>query len=143
VHDVVERQWDRAVFDLPANRRAPHLARRLVGATLEGWQVESLLDDAQLVTSELVTNAVMHAPAPEGYELQLSRRPRGVRLGLIDGSSTPPMIRLNDDRPGGRGLRIIEALASGWGHEEHDGGKRVWVDLDDPTPSRETGIHPS
>ena len=139
---MLESQWDRAVCDLPANRRAPRIARRFVGATLGGWQLASLLDDAQLITSELVMNAVMHAPATDRYELQLSRRNDGVRLAVVDGSSTPPMIRALDDdqQAGGRGLRIIEALAARWGHEEHDGGKRVWVDLNDPTPSRDTGM---
>jgi anti-sigma regulatory factor (Ser/Thr protein kinase) len=119
------------------------MARRLAVATTVGWGLGSLSADAELVVSELVTNALLHAPGPESYELRIVRRPRGVRLELADGSSIGPVIReLDDARPGGRGMRIVRSVAASWGHDEHGSGKRVWVDLEttalDPTDGAET-----
>jgi anti-sigma regulatory factor (Ser/Thr protein kinase) len=112
------------------------MARRLVVATTVGWGVASLAADAELVVSELVTNALVHAPGAESYELSILRRPGGIRLELADGSSIGPMIReLEDARPGGRGLRIVQTIGVSWGHDEHANGKRVWVDLVEPEPA--------
>jgi hypothetical protein len=109
------------------------MARRVVVATTVGWGLAPLSADAELVVSELVTNALVHAPGTDSYRLTLVERPRGVRLELADGSSITPVIReLQDDRPGGRGLRIVQAIAVAWGHDEDGGGKRVWVDLELP-----------
>jgi anti-sigma regulatory factor (Ser/Thr protein kinase) len=123
----------RAIVDLPATTGAPRMARRIVGALMSGWELASLRVDAELVASELVANALMHAPGADSYEFAVIRRSNGVRLSLADGSSIVPVVRaLEDARPGGRGLRIMQSLAAGWGHDTHDGGKRVWVDLAEP-----------
>lgn len=101
-------------------------------ALLEAWGLQGLCPDAELVVSELVSNAVIHAPGAVSHELQVVRRPAGIRLSVVDGSTAVPTIRRkHDGRPGGRGLRIIAMLASGWGHEVLPGGKVVWADLDD------------
>ena len=121
----------RATVDLPASRRAPRLARRFVATTLAAWDLRSLHDDAQLVVSELVSNAVIHAPGPDSYRLELTQLGGSVRLSVADGSPRAPVMRTDDDgRPGGKGLRIIEALSAAWGHEPDHMGKRVWADLD-------------
>ena len=122
----------RARVDVPADAFGPTMARRLVVATTVGWGLASLSADAELVVSELVTNALLHAPGPESFELCVVRRPGGIRLELADGSSIAPVIReLEDGRPGGRGLRIVQTIAVAWGHDEEGGGKRVWVELGD------------
>jgi anti-sigma regulatory factor (Ser/Thr protein kinase) len=108
-------------------------ARRLVGALLPVWGLPDLKDDAELVVSELVTNAYLHAPGTDSFELELVRRTTGIRIMLADGASVRPIIaELGDDHPSGRGMAIIAALAARWGSEDHHGGKRVWVDLDRP-----------
>ena len=129
----------RARVDVPADAFGPTMARRLVVATTVGWGLASLSADAELVVSELVTNALLHAPGPESFELCVVRRPGGIRLELADGSSIAPVIReLEDGRPGGRGLRIVQTIAVAWGHDEEGGGKRVWVELGeaDRSPGR-------
>jgi hypothetical protein len=85
------------------------------------------------VVSELVTNAYRHAPGTDSFVLELIRRVHGLRLSLADGSAVRPVIRaLSRDQPSGRGMRVVAALASAWGAEEDHGGKRVWIDLDEP-----------
>lgn len=53
-----------------------------------------------------------------------------VRLSVADGSSLRPVIsELDHTQPSGRGIRLVAALASDWGADDHHGGKRVWVEL--------------
>ena len=125
-------QW-RASIDVPATSRGPAAARRVVSAMLPVWGLADLTDDAELVVSELVTNAYLHAPGTDSFELELVRRAEGVRISLADGASVRPIIAdLGDEHPSGRGMAIIAQLATGWGAEDHHGGKRVWVDLERP-----------
>lgn len=120
-----------AGFDIPADRRSPGLARREVARVVESWGLDALRADAELVVSELITNAIVHAAGPASYELQLTETPNGLRLSVCDGSTSAPVIRPSDDgRPGGRGLRIISAVATSWGYDVLPGGKQIWVDLD-------------
>ena len=128
----------RACVDVPADPGGPTMARRVVVATTVGWGLASLSADAELVVSELVTNALLHAPGTDSFELCISQRPGGIRLEVADGSAIVPMIReLEDERPGGRGLRIVRSIAVAWGHDEDGPGKRVWVELDQTDASTE------
>jgi anti-sigma regulatory factor (Ser/Thr protein kinase) len=112
--------------------QAPAAARRIVSSVLSEWELTDLGDDARLVVSELVSNAVRHASGPQQLQLEVARLGTdGVRIALADGSSVKPIIRELDDRAtSGRGLRIVQSLAADWGTEDHPGGKRVWVDLE-------------
>ncbi len=132
-------QW-RASMDVPATVHGPAAARRVIGALLPVWELSGLRETAELVVSELVTNAYLHAPGSDSFELELVRRENGVRLALADGSSIRPLLReLNQEDPSGRGMALVAALASSWGAEDHHGGKRVWVDLDLPFDRDDVG----
>jgi anti-sigma regulatory factor (Ser/Thr protein kinase) len=121
----------RAVVELPATLRSAATARAVIRALLPAWGLTPVVDDAELVVSELVSNAVEHAPGSETYELEVMQRGAGVRISLADGSSIKPVVaELARDRPRGRGMRIVEALTRAWGADDHHGGKRVWVELD-------------
>lgn len=123
-------QWH-AVAELPVDVRTPACARRVVRAMLGAWRLDGLVDDAQLLASELITNVLQHAPRAETLELEIMSTDAALRIGLADGSSIRPVVReLSDDRPHGRGMFIVDALASRWGVEDRDGGKQVWVELD-------------
>ncbi len=113
----------------PAKGDAARRARRFVAGALERWGKGSrLLDDAQLVVTELATNAVVHARSPFSVELQ--RRDGGVRLAVRDAGRARPILRDPDPLDtSGRGLRIVAALAAGWGVEPDGDGKTVWADL--------------
>jgi len=117
-----------ARFDVPLGLYAPRMARRAVGAVLTGWGFtdQGWLDDAAIVVSELVTNAVNHGGG--GVELGVQAHGDRVTISAADGSSVLPRRREPDDA-GGRGLALIEALSVRWGVEDHHGGKRVWIEL--------------
>jgi anti-sigma regulatory factor (Ser/Thr protein kinase) len=123
-------QW-RASADIPAKVYGPGAARAFVAAILNAWSQRPLVYQAQLVASELVTNAFQHAPGTDTFELQLMLDDGGqLRISLADGSAVKPTIaELHHERHTGRGLRIVQAICARWGTEEHQGGKRVWADL--------------
>src|SRR5581483_1936210 len=117
-----------AYLDLPLGVHAPGHARRAVTAVLHGWGFHdpTWLGHAALVLSELVSNAVRHGGGC--VELRVQAHEGRVRLSVADGSSVVPRRREPDDA-GGRGSAVIEALSTGWGGQDHEGGKRVWVEL--------------
>ena len=100
-------------------------ARHEVARQIRAWGGP---DDAvtvlQLVTSELVTNALVHGLAP--YELRLHRTAGEIVVEVGDASRTRPAIRDPDER-GGRGLSIIAVLADRWGVRPSPDGKAVWA----------------
>lgn len=110
---------------------SPHssrLARRFVREKLHEWGREDLVDDAVVITAELVTNAIVHA----GSDVAVGMRAKGrrVRLVVTDCSDTPPTVRQESGSSlNGRGLQMVDVLAADWGHRAVDGGKLVWVDL--------------
>lgn len=118
--------------DLPADISSPRAARRLLHDVL-GPEDETMLSTGELLISELVSNAVLHASSAPRVEVYLSRRT--MRVAVRDDDPTLPEMRTPDlDRPGGRGLHILDQLASRWGAEARDGGKVVWFEVDRPTP---------
>jgi anti-sigma regulatory factor (Ser/Thr protein kinase) len=122
-------QW-RAKADIPATPLGPATARHVVTALLEGWQLSEVAADAALVVSELVTNAVQHAPMTDSFELELLCHDERLRISLADGSSIRPVVReLRAEHPRGRGMRLVSELTDDWGAEDLGTGKRVWVEL--------------
>jgi hypothetical protein len=105
-------------------------ARRAVRAALDRWKLAHLTDDALLVTTELVQNAVAHTG--DGGELVVRRCASGLRIEVADGSREQPTVRAPDpSRTGGRGLSIVSAVARAWGTLTRTGqaGKVVWAEL--------------
>jgi GAF domain-containing protein/anti-sigma regulatory factor (Ser/Thr protein kinase) len=83
---------------------------------------------AVLLTSELVTNAVLHAATPICVTLHIL--PDRIRVDVADGSSSFPAIKdYGRDAATGRGLTLFNTLASDWGVQAVDGGKIVWFEL--------------
>jgi anti-sigma regulatory factor (Ser/Thr protein kinase) len=93
-----------------------------------GWGLAHLSDDAALVLTELVTNALIHA---EGEAVHIFLRSDRRRLVILVGDSSPEMPArvdaLSDDDPSGRGLVLVEALAQHWGAYRVPAGKIVWA----------------
>jgi hypothetical protein len=122
----------RAVVELPAVPLAPAAARAALAALLPVWGLSGLAEDARLLVSELVTDAVQHASRTDSLELDLLAHGARLRIALADGSAVRPVIReLTGDVPSGRGMVIIAQVAAAWGVEGYRGGKRVWVELVD------------
>lgn len=83
---------------------------------------------AALLTSELVTNAVLHAATPMCVTLHIL--PDRIRVDVADGSSSFPALKdYGRDAATGRGLTLFNTLASDWGVQAVDGGKIVWFEL--------------
>ena len=102
-------------------------ARRFVRRTLLDWTVdESRIEPAQLVATELVANAIVHALSPP--VLSLEALGSELVLRVADRSRKLPVTReATTDAAGGRGLLIVDALADRWGVDESGTGKVVWV----------------
>jgi anti-sigma regulatory factor (Ser/Thr protein kinase) len=115
---------------LPCDVSAPQLAREALKPLSE---LASVREDALLLTSELVTNAVLHsgcAPADE-VEVVAELTPEAVIIAVTDAGRsgrTPTTAQQPRREPGGHGLRLIDALALRWGTEEN-GGRRVWAEV--------------
>ncbi|MBG0561048.1 ATP-binding protein [Actinoplanes aureus] len=126
-----------AQLDVPLSREAPAAARHAVTAVLAGWGFRDTdwLDAAAVVVSELVTNAVRHGGGC--LALRLEAHDERVVVSVADGSSVVPR-RRDPDGVGGRGIALIEALSAGWTVQNHQGGKRVLVELV-PCPGVRTG----
>jgi anti-sigma regulatory factor (Ser/Thr protein kinase) len=106
-------------------------ARRLTSATLQSLP-DDLASDAELVVTELVTNAVLHGAPPISFRLR-GRRDR-VRIEVLDaGQSIPLRSKGSPDGMTGRGLAVVESLSSAWGVEPADAGKLVWAELGKPS----------
>jgi DNA-binding NarL/FixJ family response regulator len=137
--EVVEDALAAAKARLAPELQSAGRARSFVDETLRRWDCGDQLDAVTLLVSEVVTNAIVHAGTEVEVSVQLT--PSAVRIEVIDLESALPVARdAADDETSGRGLALVEALASAWGVEARPGGKVVWFEvprLDDA--SRDTG----
>ncbi|MCA1711382.1 MAG: ATP-binding protein [Actinobacteria bacterium] len=78
-------------FEVPPEPRSVPSAREFCRDTLAGWQLAHMVDDAQVILSELVTNGVLHAGPPIG--VTISSETGNVELAVSDGSSAVPVVR--------------------------------------------------
>jgi anti-sigma regulatory factor (Ser/Thr protein kinase) len=111
---------------LTANPTSSHAARNFVAGTLKRWGREDLSEVAVLLTSELVTNAILHA----GTDVVVTVRMDGdhARVAVHDNDVTPPR-RREGALDGGRGLTLVDALAGSWGSSPNGDGKAVWFEV--------------
>ncbi|MET7641842.1 SpoIIE family protein phosphatase [Streptomyces sp. NPDC005438] len=117
--------------------RSVATARGFVRDALQGWGLTEIIDDAVVLTSELVTNAVVHAGT--STEVLCLRDDNGVRVEVVDRYPERELpvrdtsfTMSNPDREGGRGLLLCAALATRWGVDYTAADKRVWFRLDAP-----------
>jgi PAS domain S-box-containing protein len=117
--------------------RSVAVARAFVRDTLHGWGFADVVDDAVVLTSELVTNAVIHAGT--AADVRCLRYETAVRVEVADHypeREVPLQTRgrqfRGTDNEGGRGLLLCAALAGRWGVEYTAAGKHVWFQLDLP-----------
>jgi anti-sigma regulatory factor (Ser/Thr protein kinase) len=127
---------------LSATERAPQEARSFLRSTLQTWSLDGCGDITELLVSELVSNTVLHVGNP--LTVRIGRSADTIRVEVDDDSPERPLLQMPD--PGhehGRGLFLVDALATDWGTEVHpDDGKTVWFELDTSTGEREAhGSH--
>ncbi|MEV7426834.1 SpoIIE family protein phosphatase [Streptomyces sp. NPDC091212] len=133
-----------ATFD-PVGRSVA-TARAFVRDTLQGWGYSDVVDDAVVLTSELVTNAVIHAGT--AADVLCLRTEDGVRIEVADRypeREVPVQASgrsfASPDQENGRGLLLCAALASRWGVEYTPTFKQVWFQLE--LPQRQVGTRSS
>lgn len=103
------------------------------------WGVQCLTDTAELLTSELVTNALVHTARDAVFTATLSGPPARLRLRVevYDFATPHPEARVaNDQAANGRGLLIVRMMADDWGVTSQPVGKTVWFELVPPFPER-------
>lgn len=109
---------------------SPKAARTSVTDACGSWRLAQLADTASLLASELVTNAVRHAHPPISLHIR-KLSARRIRVEVLDGSTASAQLNPNPDTTAvsGRGLFIIDALATHWGYQRAGDGKIVWFEL--------------
>jgi anti-sigma regulatory factor (Ser/Thr protein kinase) len=132
IHESVEEalaaaggrsHYRRARTALPVDVGAPAILRGWTRATLQRWAVMEV-DEAVLVASELVTNAIVHTPTAE-VSVRLELRPSGLSVAVEDLDPRPPE---PVEGGHGRGLHLVAGLTRAWGHGPTlAGGKVVWA----------------
>lgn len=116
-----------SVLRLSADPTAPQRARRFVGTALAGAGREGLREVAELLVSELVTNAVVHAAS--STEVELVDDGTAVTVLVRDADTGPLVMRAGGGSEldeGGRGFQLVDRLAEAWGTEHRGGRKTVW-----------------
>lgn len=143
----------------PGSPRAPRLhqyihqadpeglseARTIVRQALTDWAMAELADDAELVTGELLVNVLLHTEGGAVLTLEVLPEPvRRVRLSVQDRSSAWPRRRSpGETATSGRGLLLLDAVATRWGIEPRGEGKAVWCEIGPAAPPTSPPIHRS
>lgn len=122
----IDRSWL-----VPRSDDASHLARGLITHALEPFGEPAVVRDAVLLTSELVTNVMIHTDGDCTLSLCADCVQRRVYIGVTDASPTLSAVAAHGpfDRAGGHGLRILSAIASAWGSDVTERSKTVWFEL--------------
>jgi transcriptional regulator with XRE-family HTH domain/anti-sigma regulatory factor (Ser/Thr protein kinase) len=131
------RGWHvaRLVKRLPMDAVAPAMARAAVVATVIGIPTEAL-DDAVLLTSELVTNSYVHAES-QWVDLAIDVSEQRVRVEVSDQDTRAVRPRAGD-LDAGWGFAMLAGIATRWGVERRTDGKTVWFELEPPGSSPRT-----
>ncbi len=126
---------DRIVtWTLPSELTSASRARSLIRRPLRRWGQGDLLPTAELLVSELVTNAVRYAQGRIGLRLVREDEAHALFCEVLDDSAALPRLRHPDDSDErGRGLQVVSQLAQRWGARRAASGKVVWCEL--PLPA--------
>ncbi|MCE7083027.1 ATP-binding protein [Streptomyces sp. ST2-7A] len=137
-------------LNLPRDPRVPAIARTTLRAVLRSHGLDELLERAELLVSELITNAVCHTTGPASLALRWTHP--ALRISVQDTDPNPsaarapaPTLDARRDALDGRGLLLLDALADRWGRHVISSsspsdpgtppGKSVWCELSLPTPA--------
>ena len=116
-----------AIAPFPPEPTSVTSARHFVASSLEADGCpRATVETAKLLVSELASNAVLHARSP--FEVSVSQHDHSLTIAVMDDSDVPPAPRPVSEA-GGRGLRLVDALANEWGVRAREGGKAVYFRL--------------
>ncbi len=114
-------------WKLSSELTSAHRARTLIRRPMKRWGLTELIPAAELLASELVTNAVRYAQGQIGLRLILEG---GLVIEVLDDSAALPRLRHpDDDEERGRGLQVVSQIAQRWGARRAVSGKIVWCEL--------------
>jgi anti-sigma regulatory factor (Ser/Thr protein kinase) len=114
-------------------------ARVFLSRLLNGWGLaEEVIDDASLLATELVSNAVRHGSGQVTLQVEVDQGVLQVRVH-DDAVELPVVHDVDPTSLGGRGLFIVECVADEWGSDPADAGKSVWFRLKAPRQDEERG----
>jgi anti-sigma regulatory factor (Ser/Thr protein kinase) len=125
-----------AIFRLDPVPESAGRARRAARTMLTDWRLERLVEDVDLVVSELVTNALLHSVdlrtgAASAIRFELDLRGSTLTCRVVDSSPLPPRPEeATETAESGRGLILVEALAAAWDWEDLPDGKSVWASFE-------------
>jgi anti-sigma regulatory factor (Ser/Thr protein kinase) len=103
-------------------------ARHFVGRAIGDWSDDEQRSDVLLLVTELASNAVQHGRTP--FDVTVELHPDGVTVAVSDGNPRMPQpCMVPDDAWSGKGLVLMDSLATRWGSERRTGGKVVWFTL--------------
>jgi len=109
----------------PLSARA---AREVMEAALRPWGDADTTEIGVLLTTELVTNAIVHARTD--FALRVTTSEERLRVEVSDSSQDPPrLVPIHGLEDHGRGLHLVDALSASWGVDWRDQGKAVWFEL--------------
>jgi anti-sigma regulatory factor (Ser/Thr protein kinase) len=115
-------------LSLEPHPASPAIARDHARDFVGTWVRADVVDDLSLLVTEVVANAIRHAGSD--IRLEMSMSPAVVRVEVFDGSSELPVLRHPvPTSDSGRGLRLVDALATRWGSRRQLDGKVVWFEL--------------
>ncbi|HLX49964.1 MAG TPA: SpoIIE family protein phosphatase [Streptosporangiaceae bacterium] len=126
-----------ASWTLPTEASSVRQARHLVSDQMEKWDLADAASTAELLVSELVTNAIAYATGEISLRLILDN---ALVCEVFDDAAAMPRLRnADDDAESGRGLHVVSQLAQRWGTRRTQAGKAVWFEL----PLPEDGADPA
>jgi anti-sigma regulatory factor (Ser/Thr protein kinase) len=125
----VHQQWSHE-DEFAAEAISACEARAFVARHLLSHEMPGLVDDLELVVSELATNAMVHAQTP--FTVILRAADNTVSLEVLDGEQAgPTLVVARELDTNGRGVAIVNALSRNWGvNARASGGKSVWAQFD-------------
>ena len=128
---------DEVVQAFEATVETPAAVRRFLRDTLQTWKLDGFGDVTELLTSELVTNVVLHVGEPMTVRA-IREQPDVFRIEVTDLSPVAPQLRrAGPEDECGRGLAIVDALADDWGTRISEDGKTVWFTIDAASATEE------
>jgi anti-sigma regulatory factor (Ser/Thr protein kinase) len=127
-------RWVLSVVE-PLAESVPYV-RQQTSRVLRLWRLDDLAWAVELLATELATNVVRHARTL--FTVNMSWGGHTLRFEISDASPLPPRLQLDQDveATGGRGLLLVDTVASAWGVDRHAQGKTVWFELDRRETSR-------
>ncbi len=118
---------------LPGHRQSVAVGRHWVVRTTAERGVDGMANQVvELLSSELLSNAVLHGANGAAIGVQVRHTVTTVKISVSDAGDHNPVVLDNDPQSiNGRGMAIVEAMSTRWGIEPHpEGGKTVWFELD-------------